>query len=57
MPRQPASDPDRTFIAFDAQEYWPIGDAKDVFPWEKWTLPERERILGKFEKVERELAQ
>lgn len=57
MPRQPASDPDRTFIAFDAQEYWPIGDAKDVFPWEKWTLPELERILGKFEKGERELAQ
>ena len=33
------------YQAFDAGEYWHTGDDRDVFPWEKWTRPELERIL------------
>jgi hypothetical protein len=34
------------YQAFDAGEYWHSGDQRDVFPWENWTRPELERILG-----------
>ncbi|WP_448090090.1 hypothetical protein [Pseudomonas azerbaijanoccidentalis] len=33
------------YQAFDAGEYWHTGDDRDVFPWEKWSRPELERIL------------
>lgn len=33
------------YQAFDAGEYWHSGDDRDVFPWEKWTRPELNRIL------------
>ncbi|MBV4473428.1 hypothetical protein N8H74_04800 [Pseudomonas sp. B2M1-30] len=33
------------YQAFDAGEYWHSDDDRDVFPWEKWTRPELERIL------------
>ncbi|AUO22392.1 hypothetical protein [Pseudomonas sp. NC02] len=33
------------YQAFDAGEYWHSGDDRDIFPWEKWTRPELERIL------------
>ncbi|WP_426619791.1 hypothetical protein ACP3TY_09320 [Pseudomonas rustica] len=33
------------YQAFDAGEYWHSGDDRNVFPWEKWTRPERDRIL------------
>ncbi|MCP2227358.1 MAG: hypothetical protein Q7U27_14955 [Pseudomonas sp.] len=33
------------YLAFDSGEYWHSGDQRDVFPWEKWTRPELERIL------------
>jgi len=44
------------YLAFDAGEYSHIGDATDAFPWEKWTLPELERILDEVEKGERKFA-
>lgn len=33
------------YQAFDAGEYWHTGDDRDVFPWDKWSRPELERIL------------
>jgi hypothetical protein len=33
------------YQAFDAGEYWHSGDDRNVFPWEKWTRPELDRIL------------
>lgn len=33
------------YQAFDAGEYWHSGDDREVFPWERWTRPELERIL------------
>lgn len=33
------------YQAFDAGEYWHTGDDRVVFPWEKWSRPELERIL------------
>ncbi|WP_025112105.1 hypothetical protein [Pseudomonas sp. H1h] len=33
------------YQAFDAGEHWHSDDDQDVFPWEKWTRPELERIL------------
>ncbi|MBI6856124.1 hypothetical protein YA0002_25505 [Pseudomonas cichorii] len=33
------------YQAFDAGEYWHSNDKQYVFPWEKWTRPELERIL------------
>jgi hypothetical protein len=34
------------YLAFDAGEHWHTGDTRDVLPWERWTRPELERILG-----------
>lgn len=33
------------YQAFDAGEYWHSCEQRNVFPWEKWTRPELERIL------------
>lgn len=33
------------YQALDAGEYWHSDDDRDVFPWDKWTRPELERIL------------
>lgn len=33
------------FPAFDAGEYWRSDDDRDVFPLERWTRPELERVL------------
>lgn len=33
------------YLAFDAGEYRRSGDPSDVYPWEKYTRPEVERIL------------
>ncbi|WP_366299704.1 hypothetical protein [Pseudomonas atacamensis] len=44
------------YQAFDAGEYWHTGDDRDVFPWEKWSRPELERILCEIDDGTNELS-
>ncbi|HWH89282.1 MAG TPA: hypothetical protein VNV36_21245 [Pseudomonas sp.] len=44
------------YQAFDAGEYWHTGDDRDVFPWEKWSRPELERILCEIDHGANELS-